>query len=449
MAIGRIFVSAGHGGREGAGIDPGIIAGGTTEAREMILTRDLIVTELRSRGFEVLSVPDDLSLSQTIAWINARAVNTDVALEIHTDGSGNPTVRGATAFYIANNETRKSHAELMLLALLRRVPQLPSRGVKPDTSTGLGELAFCRQVIAPSLQMNLGFLTSPEDRALIQGQRRDMALGLADGLASWSRAVSGGPDPGESYPTISININGGIYQEDGIIVNGNAYIPIDLVDRLGIDLSQSTDVVRITYRNVVYVKAVDLRTFGIAVSWDAATRTVILRNNTICPGQIDRIMGFGATSEVQLIMFLKSNNENALNTFPDLPKLYREEAATEGVNHDIAFCQMCVETDFLRFGGELLPEQNNFGGLGDVGGSADSASFPSARIGVRAHVQHLKAYASTAPLVHPVEDPRFDFVARGVAPLVGMLGGRWTADPEYGNQILALVRRLYEASGIL
>lgn len=448
MATGRIFISAGHGGTEGAGIDPGIIAGDTTEAREMILTRDLVVTELRSRGFEVLSVPDDLSLTQTIAWINARATRLDVAMEIHADGSSNPTVRGATVFFIANNEQRKSHAELVLLALLRRVPQLPSRGARPDTDVGTGMLSFCRQLTCPSLQMNLGFLTNPDDRRIIQSQRRDMALGISDGLASWSRAV-GGTDGGTTYPPINININGGIYAEQGIIVNGNAYIPVDLVDRLGVDISQDLTIVRITYRNVVYVKAVDLRAYGIAVSWDAVSRTVLLRNNLICPGQIDRIMGIGSTSEVQLLMFLKSNNEDAVITFPDLPKLYREEAAVESVNHDIAFSQMCVETNFLRFGGDLKPEQNNFGGLGDVAGRPDGASFPSARIGVRAHIQHLKAYASTAPLVQEVVDPRFAFVARGIAPLVSQLSGRWSAEADYGNRIMAVVRRLYEASGIL
>ncbi|MBE9101230.1 hormogonium tapered terminus morphoprotein TftA [Vacuolonema iberomarrocanum] len=447
--VGRIFVSAGHGGQEGAGIDPGIIAGGTTEAREMILTRDLIVSDLRSRGFEVLSVPDDLSLQQSVAWINARAVLTDVALEIHADGSSNPTVRGTTVYYIADNDVRRSHAELMLLALMRRVPQLPSRGTKPDTAAGTGNLAFLRHVRSPSLQMNLGFLTNPQDRQILQDQRREVALGLADGLASWSRAVSGGTDPDPVYPTVSININGGIYGEQGVIINDNAYIPIDLVDRLGIDLSQNNDIVRVTYRNVVYVKAVDLRNFGISVGWDANTRTVLLRNSTVCPGQIDRIMGLGATSEVQLIVFIKRNNEDALENFPDLPKLYREEAAVEGVDHDVAFSQMCLETDYLRFGVDLRPEQNNFGGLGVPGGTGDDASFPSARIGVRAHIQHLKAYGSIAPLVYPVVDPRFEFVVRGIAPLVGQLSGRWTSDAEYGDKIMAILRQLYSVSDIL
>ncbi|NEP63869.1 MAG: cell wall hydrolase, partial [Symploca sp. SIO2G7] len=78
--MGRIFISAGHGGIEEEGRDPGTIAGGTTEAQEMILLRDQIVPELRSRGFEVLSVPDDLSLRQTHQWINDRALIEDVAL---------------------------------------------------------------------------------------------------------------------------------------------------------------------------------------------------------------------------------------------------------------------------------------------------------------------------------------------------------------------------------
>lgn len=64
--MGRIFISAAHGGREAGGIDLGAIAGGTTEAKEMILLRDLIVTELRARNLEILAVPDDLSAAQTI-----------------------------------------------------------------------------------------------------------------------------------------------------------------------------------------------------------------------------------------------------------------------------------------------------------------------------------------------------------------------------------------------
>lgn len=450
--MGRIFISAAHGGREASGIDPGAIAGGTTEAREMILLRDLIVTELRARTVEVLAVPDDLSAAQTITWINSRARSTDVAVEIQADAASSPTVRGASVYHIANNNQRKQNAEMLLMGLLRRVPQLPNRGVRPDTDSGLGSLQFCRRTTLPALVMQVGFLSSPEDRNLLQTRRRDFALGIVDGLIAWSRGVD--PNPGTpvepNYPPINININGQNYPEQGLLINGNSYIPIDLVDRLRIDLSRSSNINRVTYRRVVYIKAIELRDFNISISWDSATKTLKLRSIlTICPAHIEQIISNGNTTEVQLQIFLRNNNENALVQFPDIPKLYREEAIIEGVNHDLAFCQMCLETGFLRFGGDIKPQQNNFAGLGAIGGGSEAASFPSARIGVRAHIQHLKAYASLEPLVQQEVDPRFRFVTRGVAPSVDQLSGRWSADLDYGTKIKALFKRLYESAGLI
>ena len=135
-----IFVSAGHGGFEGSLWDLGAIALGTTEAQEMILTRDLLVAELRQRGIETFSVPDTLSLVETIAWINNRSLAGDVAVEMHVDAFSNPQVRGATAFYIGSNPKRKADADLILNGYLRRCPEIPSRGAKADTEAGVGSL---------------------------------------------------------------------------------------------------------------------------------------------------------------------------------------------------------------------------------------------------------------------------------------------------------------------
>ena len=110
---------------------------------------------------------------------------------------------------------------------------------------------------------------------------------------------------------------------------------------------------------------------------------------------------------------------------------------------------MCVETNFLQFGGATQPTQNNFGGLGSLEGNPEGASFPSARIGVRAHIQHLKAYGSTEPLVNAVVDPRFSFVPRGVAPTLEGLTGRWSDDPSYDTKIRSRLQQLYERSGLL
>lgn len=450
--MGRIFISAGHGGMEGGVIDPGAVAGNTTEAQQMILLRDQLVPEVRRLNLEILAVPDDLSGADTILWINARARPGDIALEIQTDSFTDPSVRGATAYYIANNNERKGHAELILRSLLRRVPELSSRGAKADTLTGLGRLAFCRQVAVPSVLLDVGFLTSPGDRSLLINRRKDFALGIAEGLSAWVQGSSGvlPPVDDKTYPSINIVINKQAYAEQGILINGNSYLPMDLVDRLGIKLLDRSSLRLVQYQGIVYVKAIELREHNVTVAWDSDTRTLILSSIlTICPGQLDRIMGSGNTSEVQMIMFLKSNNEAALQRFPDLPKLYREEASVEGVSADIAFCQMCLETSFLQFIGDVDASQNNFANLGSVGGGAAGATFPSARVGVRAHIQHLKAYASFEPIVQEIVDPRFRFVTRGIAPLIQQLSGRMSADMRYGDRLLAMVRRLYESANLL
>ena len=160
-------------------------------------------------------------------------------------------------------------------------------------------------------------------------------------------------------------------------------------------------------------------------------------------------MGKGITSDIQMLMFLQGNNDSATQTYKDLPRFYREEGGIEGVNHDLAFCQMCLETSYLRFSGSLRPEDNNFGGIGAVSGAEGGITFNDPRLGVRAHIQHLKAYGNTEPLVQEVVDPRFRFVRRGVAPNVTDLSGRWDADPEYGAKIMAILRRLYESAGLI
>lgn len=450
--MGRIFVSAGHGGFENGSLDFGVTVSNTTEATEMIRIRDLVVPELRSRGFEVFSVPDDLSNAQTLNWINTRCQPDDVALEIHGGAASSPGARGASVFYIANNDVRQTHAELLLLALVRRLPQLPSRGARPDTDTGTGSLSFTRQLSCPSLFMEVGYLTNPDDLGLIQNRRRDISLGIADGMASWSRAVANDTSEVQGFPEINIMVNGGLYGEKGIIINNNSYVPIDLADQLGIDIANDPNVRRVRYRGVVYVKAIDLRDYNVSVSWDGATRTVILKSMNvlpICEDRLERIMGRGITSDIQRLMFLKNNNEAATEPYKDLPRYYREEGQIEGVDYDVAFCQMCLETDFLRFSGSIDPDSNNFGGIGATESSGGGVSFNDPRIGVRAHIQHLKAYGSTEPLVQEVVDPRFQFVRRGVAPLVRQLSGRWDPDQQYGDKILAIMRRLYESAGIL
>lgn len=126
-------------------------------------------------------------------------------------------------------------------------------------------------------------------------------------------------------------------------------------------------------------------------------------------------------------------------------KLFIDEGKAENIRGDIAFCQSMHETGWLKFGGLVLPEQNNYGGIGATNNSAvgKGAWFNSERDGVRAQIQHLKAYANTLPLNNPNIDPRFHLVTRGVAKNWVDLNGRWAVPgPTYGQSILAMYEML-------
>lgn len=126
-----------------------------------------------------------------------------------------------------------------------------------------------------------------------------------------------------------------------------------------------------------------------------------------------------------------------------------EEAESEGVRAEVVFAQAMIETGWLQFGGDVAAEQCNFGGLG-ASGEVSGASFnaygsDSVRMGLRAQVQHLKAYASTDELNNECVDPRFSLVERGIAPSVYDLAGRWAADTEMGTKIMEQVELLLTA----
>jgi hypothetical protein len=155
-------------------------------------------------------------------------------------------------------------------------------------------------------------------------------------------------------------------------------------------------------------------------------------------------MGKGLVPPKELAEFLlKSNAAAEISFVRELAGIYAEEAALEGVNHDVAFAQMCLETGFLRYGGLVTPDMNNFCGLGAIGPEQRGERFPSPRMGVRAHIQHLKGYATEEPLRQELVDPRYRWIKYGSAPIIDGLSGTWAADREYAAKIRIILDRLY------
>ena len=135
--------------------------------------------------------------------------------------------------------------------------------------------------------------------------------------------------------------------------------------------------------------------------------------------------------------------DKGAGTINEFCKTLIAEASYEGVRPEVLFAQVMVETGWLRFGGSVSADQCNFGGLGSTGNGVAGASFDSVGIGLRAQTQHLKAYASTDPLLGDCVDPRFSMVKRGSAKYLTQLNGKWAVPGEgYGEHIALIAREL-------
>ena len=169
------------------------------------------------------------------------------------------------------------------------------------------------------------------------------------------------------------------------------------------------------------------------------------------------IMGTSSVTVDQMVSYYNKRYTFPADTYRDKGadsaeaffKILKEEAEAEGVRADVLFAQVMLETGGLQFGGDVQPSQCNFGGLGAVGGGAAGETFADVRTGLRAQVQHLKAYASTDGLNNACVDKRFQYVSRGTARYVEWLaipqnpyGGGWAADADYGTKLLRIMNSL-------
>lgn len=178
------------------------------------------------------------------------------------------------------------------------------------------------------------------------------------------------------------------------------------------------------------------------------------------------IMGATQTSVAQMVRYYNSKSsgydtftgenkkyngslaKGGASTIEQFAQIVYEEAQAEGVRAEVVFAQCMLETGFLKYGGDVLPNQYNFAGIGATG-AVHGASFENVRVGVRAHVQHLKAYASLDGLTQQCVDPRFNLVARGCAQYVEWLGMKenpkgygWASAKNYGPNIVNMVINL-------
>lgn len=161
-----------------------------------------------------------------------------------------------------------------------------------------------------------------------------------------------------------------------------------------------------------------------------------------------KIIGEAVATAEQMKTYIKGKNPNVAQSVIDMVPLYLSEGKAEGVRGDIAFAQSCLETGNFGFSGSAVSlEQNNFCGMGVTSNGMKGNSFDTPQLGIRAQIQHLKAYACADALKNVCIDPRFKYVTRGCAEYVEWLGQKenpngkgWAAGGGYGEKILTILR---------
>ncbi len=188
----------------------------------------------------------------------------------------------------------------------------------------------------------------------------------------------------------------------------------------------------------------------------AATTTETTPAETTTPSTEDLtpIMGRSTATVGQMRAYILAMNPDVDQKIIDMIPYYISEGNAEGVRGDIAFAQSCLETGYFLFektgtGSAVTIDQNNFCGLGVTYTGAKGESFPTPQLGIRAQIQHLKAYACTQPLNQDRIDPRFHYVQRGCAPYVEWLGVNenprrlgWAGGANYGPIILNIYNQI-------
>ncbi len=137
------------------------------------------------------------------------------------------------------------------------------------------------------------------------------------------------------------------------------------------------------------------------------------------------------------------------DTLEDFCRIVYDVCGEYNIRAELVWAQICKETGYLQFGGDVKANQCNFAGIGATGGGVAGNSFSDVEEGVTAQVQHLKLYATSDKDWEEdvtIVDPRYNDKIRGKSILIEWLaipsnpyGSGWAAAENYGTQLITMI----------
>jgi len=161
-------------------------------------------------------------------------------------------------------------------------------------------------------------------------------------------------------------------------------------------------------------------------------------------------IGYTGITVEQLVKIFEDRNSSKVEWARRIAPIYIQYGILFNMRADIAWAQMCHETGFLEYTGDVSPDQKNFVGMGATGGGVPGNSFATEELGIIAHYAHLAWYYypdHVNQYCNATYDPRHfgstHYKYTGDTTL-NHLNGRWAPGATYTDKIILFANQIYD-----
>ena len=169
----KFFLDAGHGGNDSGAV-------GINDILEKNIVLDVtlgVKKEIEKAGHTVfLSRSEDKTLSLSERSNKANINHVDVVCSIHCNSFTSSSAKGFEIYHHVGSERGKELATSVLSQFKENGLFTINRGLKTKS------LHMTREVLAPSILVELGFITNQEDLNLIINKKDEMIKAISKGL---------------------------------------------------------------------------------------------------------------------------------------------------------------------------------------------------------------------------------------------------------------------------
>jgi len=161
------------------------------------------------------------------------------------------------------------------------------------------------------------------------------------------------------------------------------------------------------------------------------------------------IVGYIDLTVDDLVKIFEERNPTKVEWARRIAPIYIKYGKLFDIRADIAWAQMCHETGFLEYTGDVKPNQNNFCGMGATGGGVPGNTFSTEELGVIAHYAHLAWYYYPGHINEYCSsqyDPRHSSTHLRYTgdTTLGFLNGQWAPGSNYTDKIIQFANEIIQ-----